>query len=102
MRAGQHYAASWEVLQGLEEPLAFRQREDNTQCILLLERGWSSALAHVPRVYGVSVLWCAERIKEGRVVMAHEGSASMIADPLTKLVQPRVLFERGILARAKL
>ena len=102
MRAGQHYAASLEVLQGLEEPLPFRQREDNTQCILLLERGWSAALAHVPRVYGVSVLWCAERIREKRVIMAHEGSASMIADPLTKLTQPRVLFERGILARAKL
>ena len=46
--------------------------------------------------------WCAERIRENRVIMAHEGSASMIADPLTKLTQPRVLFERGILARAKL
>ena len=50
----------------------------------------------------MSVLWCAERIREKRVIMAHEGSASMIADPLTKLTQPRVLFERGILARAKL
>ena len=80
-----------------------RQREDNTQCISLMERGWSMSLAHVPRVYGVSVLWCAERIREGRVCMWHERTDKMLADPLTKLKAPRVLFDRGVLApRARL
>jgi len=102
MRAGQHLAASLEMIQGLEESIPVRQREDNTQAILLLTRGWSAKLAHVPRVYGVSVLWCSERIKEGRVELVHEESSRMLADPLTKMTNPRVLFERGVLGQAKL
>ena len=102
MRAGQHLAASLEMIQGLEESIPVRQREDNTQAILLLTRGWSAKLAHVPRVYGVSVLWCSERIKEGRVELVHEESSRMLADPLTKMTNQRVLFERGVLGQAKL
>jgi len=74
-----------------------RQREDNATCILTLQRGWSAKLSHLPTVYGVSVLWCAERTREGRILWYAEGTANMLADPLTKLIKPDVLFRRGIL-----
>ena len=74
-----------------------RQREDNNACITLMERGWSQKLAHVCTVYGVSALWAAERIKEGRVEVVYEKTGRMIADPLTKLTRPQVLTQRGVL-----
>ena len=78
-----------------------RQREDNSACITVMNRGWSSKLAHLPTVYQVSTLWAAERIQEKRVAMISEPTAQMMADPLTKLTKPDVLFTRGVLARAK-
>ena len=76
------------------------QREDNAACKLALERGWSQKLAHISTVYQVSILWAAARIKEGRVTMVQEPTAEMMADPLTKLTDPTVLFRRGILKHA--
>ena len=75
-----------------------RQREDNSACITLLERGWSQKLAHVCTVYGVSALWAAERIREGRVELVYEKTGQMIADPLTKLTRPYVLIQRRVLS----
>ena len=76
------------------------QREDNSACKIALERGWSQKLAHISTIYQVSLLWAACRIKEGRVIMAQEATKQMLADPLTKLTDATVLFERGILKRA--
>ena len=81
----------------LPDNCVIRQREDNTACIIVLERGWSQKLSHVPLVYGVSTLWAAERIREGRVQMYKEGTQDMLADPLTKLTDSNVLEIRGIL-----
>ena len=66
MRATQHYAGSWELIcsydstevDSLPECCVVRHRTDNTQAISYIQRGWSSSLAHVPRIYGISVLWC--------------------------------------------
>jgi len=113
-RVGIRYADSWRVIcdpegrapaedqRGLTvgeipEYAVIRQREDNTACRITMTRGWSQKLSHVPTVYGVSVLWASERIREGRVELYEEPTAEMIADPLTKLVKPEVLFRRGIL-----
>ena len=106
MRAGVHFNVSWEdVCQ--YDPMAedrppccvMRQREDNSQCILFFKRGWSPSMVHVPRVYGVAVMWGHERIMEGIVEMTYEMGSKMIADPLTKLTKPDILFLRGILRR---
>ena len=84
----------------LPEYCVLRIREDNTACITVLTRGWSSKLSHLPTVYGVSVLWAAQRLEEGRVEWYKEGTRRQLADPLTKLMQPTVLFERGLLRRS--
>ena len=91
---GQTTEDSWQI----PDCCVLRQREDNSACIQLLERGWSKALAHVSTVYGVSSLWASQRIAEGRVELTHEGTRDICADPLTKLMQPLVLFRRGVLA----
>ena len=75
------------------------QREDNNTCILTLTRGWSLTLSHVPRIYAVSLLWSADRIREKRVKLIKEGTTRMLADPLTKLMNPKVLFERKVLLK---
>ena len=53
----------------------------------------------LPVLYGVSAGWASERIREKRVTVQHEKTKEMIADPLTKLTPPNVLFERGLLTR---
>ena len=113
MRFALRYCESWHALgdrnayhdgsqgtgAGPDIPIwaVLRQREDNTACIQMLERGWSAALTYVCSVYGVSCLWAAERIKEGRVELVHEGTKTMMADPLTKLTKADVLYNRGVL-----
>ena len=83
----------------LEVPdcVVIRQREDNTACITALQRGWSQKLSHIATVYGVSILWAAERYREGRVEYYKEGTANMSADPLTKLTDSDVLERRNLL-----
>ena len=116
-RVGLRYASSWEdicsgplaaqrlekeeVNDSAERPrcLQLTQREDNQTCILTLSRGWSITLAHVPRIYAVSLLWSADRIREQRVRLVKEGTSRMLADPLTKLTNPKVLFDRGVLLK---
>ena len=96
-----------EEQRGLIDPvvpdsIVIRQREDNSACILTLQRGWSQKLCHVATVYGVGMLWAAERVKEGRVSFYKEKTQDMLADPLTKLIDATVLERRGILVMAKL
>ena len=76
------------------------QREDNSACKLALERGWSQKLSHISTIYQVSILWGACRIAEGRVQLVYEKTKRMMADPMTKLTDADVLFERGVLRRA--
>ncbi len=113
MRVAIRYQDSWwlicypdtypgEEQRGLIDPvvpdsIVIRQREDNSACIITLTRGWSQKLCHVATVYGVSMLWAAERVKEGRVIFYYEKSQEMLADPLTKLTDATVLERRGIL-----
>lgn len=113
LRVGLRYCDSWWAITTPEtwfgegqrtEPygeipdcVVLRQREDNTACLLVLKRGWSTKLSHLPTVYGVSVLWAAERTREGRVIWYKEGTKKMLADPLTKLMAANVLYEVGIL-----
>ena len=110
MGSGLRYQASWSLMTGGhwdwalegEEPRQcdqLRQRQDNTACILQLERGWSEKMSLLPVLYGVSAGWASERIREKRVNVQHEKTKDMIADPLTKMTPPNVLFERGLLVR---
>ena len=72
-------------------------RIDNAQAEKFVERGWSPTLLTVPRVYGINVLWCTERLREGRMTVIHEEGGHMVADPLTKLRDAAQLFDRGIM-----
>jgi hypothetical protein len=74
-----------------------RQREDNTACLTVMNRGWSAKLSHVPTVYAVSVLWAAERTREGRVEWFKEDTTKMLADPLTKLSRGEIFYDYNIL-----
>ena len=65
-----------------------------------LQRGWSKKLSHIPIVYGVSLMWAAERIREGRVYMYKEAALEMLADPMTKLTDSNVFERRGVLFNA--
>ena len=73
------------------------QRQDNTACITSLERGWSQKMSLTPIVYRVNIMWAAERIAEQRVRVIHERTNRMLADPLTKLTSPQVLYDRGLI-----
>ena len=108
MKGGLRYQSSWTMISGgdpmwcleEEEPRPcdiMRQRQDNTACILQLERGWSEKMSLLPILYGCSAEWAAERIRERRVHVTHEKTADMMADPLTKMTAPTVLFRRGLL-----
>ena len=98
LRAALHYAASIAVM--CEEFIKMLVlREDNTATIAAGQRGWSAKMAHLPTVYGVSLMWLREREEEKRFRWQHEKTGDMIADPLTKLTAPRVLFDRGLLRR---
>ena len=108
MRAGLRYSASWAMIAGGnvdwclddEDPRAcdqMYQRQDNTACIQQLKRGWSDKLSLLPILYGVSTGWAAQRLRELRVLVEHEGTDKMLADPLTKMTSPQVLVERGLL-----
>ena len=108
MRSGLRYQSSWSMISGASWDWALagepprpcdvmHQRQDNTACILQLNRGWSEKLSLLPILYGVSAEWAAERIREGRVKLEHERTNLMLADPLTKMTAPTVLFSRGIL-----
>ena len=55
-------------------------------------------MMHVPRVYGVNVLWVTERLREGIFKTFHEATKMQIADPLTKMTDPAVYYLRKILA----
>ena len=77
-----------------------RLRGDNTVSNMVLTRGWSQKLSHLPIIYGVSTLWAAERVRQRLVEIVKEGTTVMVADPLTKLSGGDVLFRRRILSRA--
>ena len=81
----------------IPECVVLRQREDNTACLLLMKRGWSAKMIHLPSVYCVSVAWAAERTREGRVEWMKEATGVMLADPLTKLMKADILYEAKIL-----
>ena len=54
-------------------------------------------MVHVPRVYGVNVLWITERLREGLLTVIHEDGKWMIADPLTKMRNSEQLMERKVM-----
>ena len=56
-------------------------------------------MMHLPRVYGVNILWVTERIREGIFQFIHEPTKVILADPLTKMRDSNVYFERGVLSR---
>ena len=79
---------------------AMTVRIDNTQAKLFVERGWSPEMMHIPRIYGVNVLWITERLREGIFDVLYENTKHMLADPLTKLLaKPTVYMERKVLIR---
>ena len=98
-RGGLRYKHSWDDVCGVAEPQQMMVRVDNTQAIAFAERGWSPSMMHLPRVYGVNVLWVTERLREGLMYIVKEPTKVMLADPLTKLMNPQVYHDRGILTR---
>ena len=99
-RGGLKYKFSWDILRGQEETAAMTVRIDNTQAKLFVERGWSPEMMHIPRIYGVNVLWITERLREGIFDVLYENTKHMLADPLTKLLaKPTVYMERKVLTR---
>ena len=84
-------------LPDIPECVVLRQREDNAACMLLMQRGWSQKLSHLSTTYQVSVLWGAERTREGRVIWFKEATADMLADPLTKLNRGEIFYTCKIL-----
>jgi hypothetical protein len=93
MGEGQRTRADCEI----PDCVVVRQREDNTACITVVQRGWSAKMSHLPAIYNVSVLWSAERTREGRVVWFKEDTSKMLADPLTKLIRGDIFFDLQIL-----
>ena len=68
--------------------------------MVFVERGWSPEMMHLPRIYGVNVLWVTERLREGIFDVIYENTKVMLADPLTKLLAKAVVYgDRGILCR---
>ena len=99
-RGGLKYKFSWDIMRGQEETVPLSIRIDNTQAKLFVERGWSPEMMHLPRIYGVNVLWVTERLREGIFDVVYENTKVMLADPLTKLLAKAVVYgERGILCR---
>ena len=86
-------------LDDLEPYSVVRLREDNAACELALKRGYSAAMSYISKIYAVSVAWAGERVAAGEIEVQHEESKWMVADVLTKIMQPVVLFARRILAR---
>ena len=97
-RGGLRYKHSWEDICQTLAPHPLIIREDNSQAQAFVERGWSPAMMHVPRVYGINVLWVTERLREGIFKTFHEATKMQIADPLTKMTDPAVYYHRKILA----
>jgi hypothetical protein len=102
-RAGLRYLFSWELIApwNSEEQDCVFVHVDNAQAQAFAERGWSSALVHVARTYACNVLWVTERIRQGFFKILHEPTKRMLVDPLTKLMQPVQLIDRGVLVVAK-
>ena len=113
LRVGLRYCESWWLithpeswlgegqavgpLPDIPECVVLRQREDNAACMLLVQRGWSQKLSHLSTTYQVSVLWAAERTREGRVTWFKEATLDMLADPLTKLNRGDIFFTSRLL-----
>ena len=96
-RGGMKYRFSWDDVTASAEPIKMVVRVDNSQAQLYVERGWSPTMVHVPRVYGVNVLWITERLREGLLTVIHEEGKWMIADPLTKMRNSDQLMERKVM-----
>ena len=101
-RASLKYLFSWELIApwNSDEQDCVYVHVDNAQAQAFAERGWSAALVHVARTYACNVLWVTERIRQGFFKILHEPTKRMLVDPLTKLMQPIQLVERGVLVRA--
>ena len=56
-------------------------------------------MMHLPRVYAINILWVTERLREGVFEIMHEKTSFQLADPLTKVIDPSVYYQRGILSR---
>ena len=102
-RGSLRYLFSWELIApwGSDEQDCVYVHVDNSQAQAFAERGWSSALVHVARTYACNVLWVTERIRQGLFKILHEPTKRMLVDPLTKLMQPHQLVERGVLVHAE-
>ena len=98
-RGGLRYKYSWDDVCAAEAPHPMMIREDNSQAEAFVERGWSPTMMHLPRVYAINILWVTERLREGIFEIMHEKTTFQLADPLTKVIDPKVYYERGILAR---
>ena len=61
---------------------------------------WSPEMMHIPRIYGVNVMWVTERLREGLLNVLYEPTKLMLADPLTKMLAKALVYEeRRILCR---
>ena len=98
-RGGLRYKYSWDDVCAAEAPHPMLIREDNSQAEAFVERGWSPTMMHLPRVYAINILWVTERLREGIFEIMHEKTSFQLADPLTKVIDPKVYYERGILSR---
>ena len=75
------------------------QREDNSSAILAMQRGYSLKMVYVSKIYGCSIAWMGERSAACEVIFVYEATRDMLGDPMTKLVQPEVLYRRGLIRR---
>ena len=83
---------------GTEEKPVY-QREDNNSAILAMQRGFSLKMVYVSKIYGCSIAWMGERYAVLEVIFVYEATRDMLGDPLTKLVQPDVLYRRRVICR---
>ena len=72
----------WSAL--LNRPIDLEVLEDNMSTIEIVNKGYSSRLAHLPRTHRISVAWTAEQAAKPDVKLTHCPTAEQKADSFTK------------------
>ena len=72
----------WSIL--LNRPVLLHVLEDNLSTIEIVNKGYSSRLAHLPRTHRISVAWTAEQVASSDVFLKHCPSAEQKGDSFAK------------------
>ena len=72
----------WSML--LDRPVDLEVLEDNMSTIEIVNKGYSSKLAHIPRAHRISLAWTAEAVSQPHVILKHCPSAEQKGDSFTK------------------